>query len=159
MLVRHVAVLAAAPTLVVLSVPALAQDSPPLDRAHATMAQVVQLTNERRTESGCPAVTVDEQLVTASLRQSSYMARTRLFSHVWRNGSTFADRSEEAGYQDPAGENIAWGYRNAADVVRAWMGSLGHRRNILNCEAKAMGAGVAYAADGTPYYTQVFGWK
>nr|WP_092558157.1 CAP domain-containing protein [Actinoplanes derwentensis] len=162
-MVRHVAALAAAPTLLVLSAPAVARETPPLtpvqERARAVMTQVVQLTNTERTRAGCPALTVDGQLVTASLRQSNYMARTRLFSHVWRNGSTFADRSEEAGYEKPAGENIAWGYRTAPDVVRAWMASIGHRKNILNCEARAMGAGVAFAADGTPYYTQVFGWE
>jgi uncharacterized protein YkwD len=133
--------------------------NPAQARARAVMVQVVRLTNDERRQAGCPALAVDGQLVTASLRQSNYMARTRLFSHVWRDGSTFVDRSEAAGYQQPAGENIAWGYRTAPDVVNAWMGSPGHRKNILNCKAKSFGAGVAFAADGTPYYTQVFGWE
>ena len=123
------------------------------------MAQVVRLTNAEREEAGCPSLTVDHDLITASLRQSWYMARTRLFSHVWRNGSTFVTRSRAAGYRQPAGENIAWGYRSAPEVVDAWMRSPGHRANILNCGAKSIGTGVAYAADGTPYYTQVFGWR
>jgi uncharacterized protein YkwD len=128
-------------------------------RARAVMVQVVRLTNDERRDAGCPVLTVDGQLVTASLRQSNYMARTRLFSHVWRDGSTFVDRTEAAGYQQPAGENIAWGYRTATEVMNAWMASPGHRKNILNCKAKSFGAGVAFAADGTPYYTQVFGWE
>jgi uncharacterized protein YkwD len=133
--------------------------SPVQIRARAVMVQVVRLTNDERKDAGCPALAVDGQLVTASLRQSNYMARTRLFSHVWRDGSTFVDRSEAAGYQQPAGENIAWGYRTAPEVMNAWMASPGHRKNILNCKAKSFGAGVAFAADGTPYYTQVFGWE
>ncbi|GIE80061.1 hypothetical protein Aph02nite_60110 [Actinoplanes philippinensis] len=183
--VRRVATLAAAPALFVLSAPALAtgpavpprpqqitptptvtatpSPTPSLNpaqiRARVVMVQVVRLTNEERKEAGCPALTVDGHLVTASLRQSNYMARTRLFSHVWRDGSTFVDRSEQSGYQAPAGENIAWGYRSATEVMKAWMASPGHRHNILNCEAKSFGAGVAFAVDGTPYYTQVFGWK
>ncbi|MDI6103934.1 CAP domain-containing protein [Actinoplanes sp. NEAU-A12] len=128
-------------------------------RARSAMVQVLRLTNTERRTAGCPDLTVDGQLVTASLRQSNYMARTRLFSHVWRDGSTFIDRSEAAGYEQPAGENIAWGYRSAPEAMNAWMASPGHRKNILNCKARSMGAGVAYAADGTPYYTQVFGWK
>lgn len=128
-------------------------------RARTAMAQVVRLTNDRRRVAGCPALNVDQNLVTASLRQSRYMAQTRLFSHVWRDGSTFVSRTRAAGYQQPAGENIAWGYPTASGVVNAWMRSPGHRANILNCGAKAIGAGVAYAADGTPYYTQVFGWQ
>ncbi|GAA4932425.1 CAP domain-containing protein [Actinoplanes utahensis] len=128
-------------------------------RARTTMAQVVRLTNSARLERGCPALSIDGHLVTASQRQSAYMARTRLFSHVWRDGSTFVERSRDAGYRQPAGENIAWGYRSAPEVVRAWMASPGHRKNILNCRTRSMGAGVAFAADGTPYYTQVFGWN
>lgn len=184
--VRRVAVLAAAPALFVLAAPAVAHGpiaptavppttppnapaptpttprpalNPAQLRARAVAAQVIRLTNTERKEAGCPALSLDGQLITASLRQSNYMARTRLFSHVWRDGSTFVDRTEDAGYEQPAGENIAWGYRSAPDVVEAWMSSSGHRRNILNCKARSMGAGVAFAADGTPYYTQVFGWQ
>ncbi|MBW6437051.1 CAP domain-containing protein, partial [Actinoplanes hulinensis] len=39
-----------------------------------------------------------------------------------------------------------------------WMNSPGHRANILNCKSKTVGVGVAYAANGTPYYTQDFGY-
>ena len=140
---------------------ALPQAAPTLAqvRARTTTAQVIHLTNSKRLEAGCPALTVDGHLISASVRQSSYMARTRLFSHVWRDGSTFVERSRDAGYRQPAGENIAWGYRSAPEVVQAWMASPGHRKNILNCKARSMGAGVAFAADGTPYYTQVFGWR
>ncbi|WP_433792363.1 CAP domain-containing protein [Actinoplanes sp. CA-252034] len=186
LVVRRVAMLAAAPALFALSAPALAngpflpprpQQTPPTTataepapratpslnptqiRARAVMVQVVRLTNAERKEAGCPLLTVDGQLVTASLRQSNYMARTRLFSHVWRDGSTFVDRSQDSGYRQPAGENIAWGYRTAPEVMKAWMASPGHRHNILNCKAKSFGAGVAFAVDGTPYYTQVFGWE
>jgi uncharacterized protein YkwD len=142
------------------SVPAArATLNPAQVRARTMMVQVLRLTNTERRTAGCPALAVDGQLISASLRQSNYMARTRLFSHVWRDGSTFVDRSEAAGYEQPAGENIAWGYRSAPEAVRAWMASPGHRKNILNCKARSMGAGVAYAADGTPYYTQVFGWQ
>ncbi len=128
-------------------------------RARTLMLQVIRLTNARRATAGCTALAVDPHLTTASLRQSWYMARTRLFSHVWRDGSTFVARTRAAGYRQPAGENIAWGYLTAPEVVEAWMQSPGHRANILNCGAKSIGAGVAYAADGTPYYTQVFGWS
>jgi uncharacterized protein YkwD len=201
LVVRRVAMLAATPSLLVLSAPALAhgpivpprpfQAAPPVVqlapvapppnagpriptgvetpapttsptarlRSRMLMRQVVRLTNQKRREAGCPALAVDGDLVLASLRQSGYMAKTRLFSHVWRNGSTFVTRTLEAGYRQPAGENIAWGYRTASEVVDAWMDSPGHRANILNCGAKSIGTGVAWAADGTPYYTQVFGWS
>jgi uncharacterized protein YkwD len=37
------------------------------------------------------------------------------------------------------------------------MKSPGHRANILNCKAKAVGVAVAYSAKRVPYWTQVFG--
>ena len=123
------------------------------------MIQVLRLTNAERRAAGCEPLTVDHNLIMASLVQSRHMARTRLFSHVWRNGSTFVSRAQSYGYRQPAGENIAWGYPTATMVMDAWMASPGHRRNILNCGARSIGAGVVYAADGTPYYTQVFGWS
>jgi uncharacterized protein YkwD len=87
------------------------------------------------------------------------MATTGEFSHIGRDGSTFAARARAAGYANPAGENIAWGYASATEVMAAWMASPGHRRNILNCAVQSIGTGVSYAADGTPYFTQVFGWR
>nr|WP_308129050.1 CAP domain-containing protein [Actinoplanes polyasparticus] len=38
------------------------------------------------------------------------------------------------------------------------MASPGHRANILNCKAIAVGVGVAYASNGLPYFTQNFGY-
>ncbi|RAK24681.1 Cysteine-rich secretory protein family protein, partial [Actinoplanes lutulentus] len=55
-------------------------------------------------------------------------------------------------------ENVAYGYRTAAQVVNGWMKSPGHRTNILNCKSKTVGVGAVYSANGTPYYTQDFGY-
>ncbi len=136
-----------------------ATPNPEKARARTLMHQIIRLTNGERKTAGCPRLGVDHELIEAAAAQSYYMARTRLFSHVWRDGSTFAIRAQRAGYRAPAGENIAWGYPTAAEVMKAWMASPGHRDNILNCGAKSMGAAIAYASDGTPYYTQEFGWR
>lgn len=136
-----------------------ATPDPEKARARKLMHQVIRLTNRERAANHCPKLGVDHELIVASAAQSYYMARTRLFSHVWRDGSTFAMRAERAGVRAPAGENIAWGYPTAAEVMRAWMASPEHRANILNCGARTMGAAIVYAADGTPYYTQTFGWR
>ncbi|WP_249999467.1 CAP domain-containing protein [Actinoplanes sp. M2I2] len=124
------------------------------------MSQVVTMTNQQRWANGCRRLLeVDHDLVVASVRQSVYMARTGRFSHVWRDGTTFVRRSHLAGYEQPSGENIAWGYRTATEVIEAWMASPRHRANMLNCGARSIGTGVVYAANGVPYYTQVFGWE
>jgi uncharacterized protein YkwD len=126
--------------------------------AAALTSQVVTRTNQLRHAHGCGQLAVDHDLIVASVRQSYYMAATRRFGHRGPGGSTFVTRARAAGYAQPAGENIAWGYETAAAVVGAWMASPRHRANILNCGARSIGAGVVYALDGTPYYTEVFGW-
>jgi uncharacterized protein YkwD len=164
----RLALFTAAPALLLTSSPAWAAvPAPPLPPyAPATaiapaelMSEVVTMTNQQRNANGCGQLAVDAELTVASIRQSLYMARTGLFSHVWRDGTTFEARSHEAGYAEPSGENIAWGYRTAAEVMDAWMASPGHRENILNCEAHSIGTGVAYGPNGLAYFTQVFGYE
>ena len=167
-MLRRLALLTAAPALLLTSSPAwavvpappLPPDAPAAAVAPAElMSEVVTMTNQQRHANGCGLLAVDSELTVASVRQSLYMARTGLFSHVWRDGTTFVARSHQAGYAEPSGENIAWGYRTAAEVMAAWMASPGHRENILNCAAHSIGTGVAYGPNGLPYYTQVFGYQ
>lgn len=165
---RRLALLTAAPLLLIVAAPAHAVTSlPPATPAPASprpvppatlMSEVVTMTNQQRHANGCGRLAVSRDLTVASVRQSLYMARTGLFTHVWRDGSTFVTRAHAAGYRQPSGENIAWGYQTAADVMAAWMASPHHRENILNCGAHSIGTGVVYAANGIPYYTEVFGW-
>lgn len=146
---------AAVPLALVTPAPAQAFDSPEAE----LMSKIVTQTNQQRHAAGCGQLDVDQELIVASLRQSDYMADTGIFSHIGRGGSTFVARAQAAGYSSPAGENIAWGYDSATEVMDAWMASPPHRRNILNCDARSIGTGVRYSADGTAYFTQVFGWR
>ena len=119
---------------------------------------VAYLTNKQRQLHGCGSVHVDARLTAAARVQSTYMARTGSFSHVGAGGSTFVARVKAAHYPQPAGENIAYGFRTGVDVVKAWMNSPEHRANILNCKAKTLGVGAVYSASGGLYYTQEFGY-
>ncbi|GID96879.1 CAP domain-containing protein [Amorphoplanes digitatis] len=121
--------------------------------------EVFESTNQVRLRHGCPALTQDEELTVAAVRQSHYMAATGDFGHFGWNGSTFRSRSHAAGYHAVAGENVAHGYSGTDEVMAAWMASPPHRANILNCGVKALGTGVQRAANGTYYWTQVFGWR
>ncbi|MBV1848663.1 CAP domain-containing protein [Catellatospora sp. NEAU-YM18] len=122
--------------------------------------QVTVLVNRERSRGGCPRVHTDERLRTAARRHSDEMAEYAYFSHTSRDGSDFVDRLAAAGYPraDAAGENIAYGYPNPQSVVEAWMGSSGHRDNILNCDVQASATGLAYQGR-TPYWTQDFGYR
>lgn len=118
---------------------------------------VVIMVNAERAKRRCPAVRTDERLRTAARGHSRDMAAKGFLSHTGSDGSSFDERIRRTGYPTPLSENIAVGYRTAADVMAGWMRSKGHRANILDCTAKAVGVGLAYRADGTPYWTQDFG--
>jgi uncharacterized protein YkwD len=155
--VRRLALILTVPAtvlgLAIVASPASAAVTSP----YTLMSQLVTYTNQSRVRAHCGQVKVNQALVTASVRHSSYMAATRNFSHVGVRGSNFAVRARSAGYNAAMGENIGWGYRTSTDMMKAWMASPGHRANILNCSAKSVGVGVVYTRNGTPYYTQVFG--
>ncbi|MEH1014489.1 CAP domain-containing protein [Micromonospora sp. CPCC 206060] len=118
--------------------------------------QVVTLVNQERAKAGCGAVTINANLATAAQLHSDDQAARQQMSHTGSDGSDFVQRAKRAGYQYPIGENVAMGYETAAAVMEGWMNSPGHRANILNCDAKAIGVGVA-TGGGRLYWTQVFG--
>jgi uncharacterized protein YkwD len=77
-------------------------------------------------------------------------------SHTGSDGSDAGDRIARAGYSASTwGENVAAGYPSASSVVDGWMGSSGHRQNILNPAFTHIGVASARAADGTLYWTMV----
>jgi uncharacterized protein YkwD len=123
----------------------------------ALEAAVIDLVNTQRRRARCPEVHLDERLRTAARGHSVDMARRNEMSHEGSDGSSPWDRAERAGYDAALSENVAMGYATAQAVMDGWMNSRGHRDNILNCEAKAIGVGLARSGNGTPYWTQMFG--
>ena len=72
-------------------------------------------------------------------------------------GKQSDDRVKEAGYPVAyIGENCAVGQLNAEEVVKGWMNSERHRKNILEANYTEIGVGVAKAQNGALYFTQVF---
>lgn len=134
------------------------QAPPAKDKITTMEDEVTSLINQERAKAGCAAVRTDERIRTASRAHSADMAKQNYFSHTGKDGSSFVDRMARAGYprNSAGGENIAMGYGSAAAVVKGWMNSEGHKRNILNCSFKAVGNGLAYRGN-TPYWTQDFG--
>jgi uncharacterized protein YkwD len=117
--------------------------------------EVVDLVNDQRAKAGCDPLTVDPKLAQAAQDHSTDMAERDYFDHTTPEGLTFADRIVNAGYPTPGAENIAVGQQNADQVMDGWMNSDGHRANILNCDLKSIGVGLA--EDGM-YWTQDFGY-
>lgn len=127
------------------------------DERTALEDEVTRITNQEREGAGCPPVSTDERLRTAAREHSEDMAANDYFSHTGLDGRSPFDRMGDAGYPNPAGENIAYGYRTPAEVMDGWMNSDGHRDNLLTCSHQAIGVGLAFDPNGRPYWTQVFG--
>jgi uncharacterized protein YkwD len=130
----------------------------PSSKVLAWEEEVLRLVNVERSKAGCGALHMDSRLRKAARDFSALMAAKNFFDHVSPDGSTFVDRVVRAGYprRSAAAENIAYGYRDPAAVMKGWMESKGHRRNILDCSYKAIGVGLAYRKS-QPYWTQDFG--
>lgn len=126
--------------------------------------QVVEIVNQRRLDcavSGCPKppLKLQANLFSAAFEHSESMAQHDYFSHVdfFAGCADPFERIAATGYwpYEVAGENIAAGYETPADVMSAWMSSLGHRSNILgDCESIHPELHCPYRELGVGYYFQ-----
>lgn len=128
---------------------------------------VLSAINSARAKAGCGPLRANPKLMAAARSHAKAMADQNFFGHAGRDGSRFSSRIKRQGYSyRSAAENIAAGQRSAGEVVRSWLQSSGHRRNILNCRMKETGIAVIYQADDRPirgngsplryYWVQVF---
>jgi uncharacterized protein YkwD len=157
---RRLALLALIPAALLGSLMIASPASAALTAPQTLETQIVGYTNWQRKAHGCKTpLRVDNRLTLAARGHSYYLARTGKFSHTGYAGSSFGFRIRYKGYTAPMSENIARGYPTASKVIYAWLASPGHRRNLLDCRAKAVGVGVVYNSRGQAYYTQDFGWR
>jgi uncharacterized protein YkwD len=95
-----------------------------------TETALVRAINVARTHRGLPALRVDPRLMRAARANSARMLRTGNFSH-----DDFMRRFRRFGVRGKLfGENLAWGtgVLGAAEAVRMWLDSPGHRENLLD---------------------------
>ncbi|MDQ3876495.1 MAG: CAP domain-containing protein, partial [Actinomycetota bacterium] len=122
--------------------------------------RVVELVNQHRASIGLAPVKVSPTLTAAAEWKSLHMAYYQYLAHddpdpPFRR--TVGERIEACGYPGLWGENIALGYTTPESVMQGWLNSPGHRANIENPTFVVIGVGVAQSADGTFYWTQIFG--
>jgi uncharacterized protein YkwD len=114
------------------------------------MAQV----NIERSARRIPLVGYDVRVARAAQKHSAYQASINTMTHAGPGNNTGGQRITAEGYAWRTwGENVAYGYGDCVAVMKGWMNSTGHRKNILNPAFTSIGVGVARAANGTLYWT------
>jgi uncharacterized protein YkwD len=102
---------------------------------------VVRVMNSVRAANGVPPLRVGLALTRAARSHSADMARRDYFDH-----GAFVQRLRRFGVRAPyVGENLATGTRplSASAIVRMWIASPPHRRNLLDRGFRRIGVGVA----------------
>jgi len=128
--------------------------------AAGIVTNIADLTNVERTRAGVSPLRLEGRLMKAAQLQAEQMASLGRMDHVLTEGPypSPQDRLAAAGYRWRAfAENIAYGQRGPEDVTETWMGSAGHRANMLNGAYTELGTGYAVDGRGRTYFVQVFG--
>ena len=130
---------------------------PNIDDIKALENEVIKLVNSERAKNGLPALKANWQVSRVARYKSQDMIDKNYFSHTSPTyGSPFRMLETFGVSFSAAGENIAMGQRTPSEVMNAWMGSPGHRNNILSPSFTEIGVGLAKSANGRYYWTQMF---
>jgi len=134
--------------------PQKATAGPPISSARISR-EILFFVNEFRRSKGLPELQGDSYISSVALGHSRDMLTGKSpFGH-----DGFRQRidriSAKLGKLYVAAENVASGPMGAKEVVDGWLHSPGHRRNIMG-DFRLTGIGVAEAANGMIYFTQIF---
>lgn len=121
--------------------------------------RVLELVNIERANAGVAPLVLDEALCNAANMRAIEMDRTGEFSHTRPGGRecfTVVDYCN-IGYM-MCGENIAAGQPTPEEVMNSWLGSAGHKANILSPEYTKIGLGYSTGGGGEyrHYWAQEF---
>lgn len=125
-----------------------AADAPTADAAKAADAvplfpaerEVIHWTNAQRKRYGLPPLVVDASLIKTARKHTYWMASAQSLQHA----------------HGPWAENIAQGQTTAQQAVSSWMGSSGHRANILNRRHRRIGVAGFIGRNGQVFWCQQF---
>lgn len=126
-----------------------------------SIQDVVNLTNQKRSEAGLSSLSLNQELSAAAYTKGQDMIAKDYWAHVAPDGTQPWKFFNDFGYKYRyAGENLARDFSNANDAVNAWMNSSTHRDNILNPKYKEIGIGIVegdLAGSDTTVIVQFFG--
>ncbi|UWQ22757.1 CAP domain-containing protein [Jannaschia sp. W003] len=133
-----------------------ASRGPVAPAARPDAAKALRLASEARQRHGMPALRHDPLLARAAEGHARWMARANVTKHRGAGGTGMRERILATGYDACWGaENVASGQFSAPEVVADWMGSPGHRRNVLDANLAEAAVGVAEGPNGLLYWAMV----
>jgi uncharacterized protein YkwD len=121
--------------------------------------EVVDLTNLERKKKDLPPLKPNPLLFKIARAHSANMAKQGKMEHILDDKTPF-QRILGAGYDYRyAAENIAEADRDytGKDIMKDWMASEKHRKNIMYPKFTEIGVGIIPGKKNLLYYTQVFG--
>lgn len=111
---------------------------------------LLELHNQVRKEHGSGTLVSDNAMSEYAQKHAETMAnKNRLYHSSMSSLSKVSNGGSVA-------ENIAWGQDSEKEAVSDWMGSPGHRWNMLGKTYKRVGFGMAKSKDGSKYWCAVF---
>ncbi len=132
-------------------------EPPSADEITQFEQEVVRLVNVERVNADLEPLNHNVDLSSVARTKSQDMVDNSYFSHTSPTyGSPFDMMKSFGIHYSYAGENIAMGQATPEAVVKSWMNSDGHKRNILSANFTDLGVGLAKNNNGTPYWTQMF---
>ncbi len=127
------------------------------DEDDAFEQRVLELINVERQKAGLAPVAYNGTLDSSAEKRASHMANVGKMAHEGIGDGDPGARARAEGWRKAWGENLATGQTSPEQVVREWMNSTTHRRNILDPNFRSMGVGYVTAANGRSYWAQEFG--
>jgi len=113
---------------------------------NAAKQQVLSLLNDVRDGHGLHPLALRGSFTRVARTHAYDMVRRDYFHHDTLGGANWDARVRTAGLMRTVGENIGWGTLGTGTpqtIVRAWMNSPDHRRNILDPGFRLVGIGIA----------------
>ena len=125
----------------------------------AATAELLGLVTQHRLALGLPSLQASPTLTDAAVWKSQHMAYFAYLGHddpAPPRSRTSEQRVAECGYPSRAAENLAY-YGSATQTMQQWLLSAGHRDNIENATARAIGIAATQAANGSYYWVLLLG--
>ena len=110
---------------------------------------ILEMHNKERSKRGLDELSLDRDMCSYAQKHAESMSKSNRLYHSSMSALLKASEGSSVA------ENIAWGQESEEEVMKSWMTSSGHKRNILG-NYKKMGFGSSKAKDGTIYWCVVF---